>query len=126
MSLASTTCKPRSLSSASSPQATPAWSAGSIEAGHEVASHGWDHRRLIEMTPHDFLEDLERSKDTLEQTTGDAVHGYRAPTFSIVNQTAWAVDVLAEAGLRYDSSIFPVRHDRYGIPCALVAIPGPG
>src|SRR5205807_947093 len=58
------------------------------------------------------------SKDVLEQTVGAAVLGYRAPTFSIVRDTAWAIDVLAELGMRYDSSIFPVRHDRYGIPRA--------
>ncbi len=85
-------------------------------AGHEVASHGWDHRRVLEMTPGTFREDLRRSKEALEQAIGAAVVGYRAPTFSIVRRTAWALDVLAESGLLYDSSIYPVRHDRYGIP----------
>lgn len=87
-------------------------------AGHEVASHGWDHRRILEMTPEAFRDDLRRSKDVLEQITGTSVLGYRAPTFSIVRQTAWAIDVLAEEGLLYDSSIYPVRHDRYGVPGA--------
>jgi polysaccharide deacetylase family protein (PEP-CTERM system associated) len=87
-------------------------------AGHEVASHGWDHRRVLEMTPDAFRADVRRSTDALEQATGAAVVGYRAPTFSIVRRTAWALDVLAELGLLYDSSIYPVRHDRYGIPQA--------
>jgi polysaccharide deacetylase family protein (PEP-CTERM system associated) len=85
-------------------------------AGHEVASHGWDHRRLLAMTPEEFRVDVSRSKDALEQVTGAAVVGYRAPTFSIVSQTAWALDILAELGMMYDSSIYPVRHDRYGVP----------
>jgi polysaccharide deacetylase family protein (PEP-CTERM system associated) len=87
-------------------------------AGHEVASHGWDHRRVHHFTPATFQEDLRRSKGALEQLTGCAVAGYRAPTFSIMRQTAWALDVLAEGGFRYDSSVYPVRHDRYGVPGA--------
>jgi polysaccharide deacetylase family protein (PEP-CTERM system associated) len=87
-------------------------------AGHEVGSHGWDHRRLHRFTPDEFAEDLHRSRDALEQVTGQPVRGYRAPTFSVVRQTAWAADVLAESGLLYDSSVFPVRHDRYGVPDA--------
>lgn len=89
-----------------------------VAAGHEVASHGWDHRRILAMDPGSFREDLSRSKDALEQAGGAAVLGYRAPTFSLVRRTAWALDVLAELGFRYDSSIYPVRHDRYGIPDA--------
>jgi polysaccharide deacetylase family protein (PEP-CTERM system associated) len=87
-------------------------------AGHEVASHSWDHQRLHQLTPAGLREDVRRSKDVLEQLTGEAMRGYRAPTFSVVRQTAWAVDVLAELGLAYDSSIYPVRHDRYGVPQA--------
>ncbi|MGL6094704.1 MAG: XrtA system polysaccharide deacetylase [Fimbriiglobus sp.] len=87
-------------------------------AGHEVGSHGWDHRRVHRFTPQTFAEDLRVSRDALAQATGEAVVGYRAPTFSVARETAWAVDVLAESGLAYDSSIFPVRHDRYGIPDA--------
>lgn len=87
-------------------------------AGHEVASHGWDHRRVLEMNPASFREDVRKSKDALEQVTGDAVVGYRAPTFSVVRRTNWALDVLAELGMLYDSSIYPVRHDRYGVPGA--------
>lgn len=87
-------------------------------AGHEVASHGWDHRRVLSMTRRGFREDIRRSKDALEQASGAAVVGYRAPTFSIVPRTAWALDVLVESGITYDSSIYPVRHDRYGVPDA--------
>jgi polysaccharide deacetylase family protein (PEP-CTERM system associated) len=87
-------------------------------AGHEVASHGWDHRRVLGMTPEAFREDVRTGKDVLEQATGAAVVGYRAPTFSIVRRTAWALDVLADLGMLYDSSIYPVRHDRYGVPGA--------
>jgi len=88
------------------------------EAGHEVASHSWDHRRIHQHTPLSFREDVRQSRDALEQVTGQSVLGYRAPTFSVVKQTAWALDVLAESGFVYDSSIFPVRHDRYGVPDA--------
>jgi polysaccharide deacetylase family protein (PEP-CTERM system associated) len=87
-------------------------------AGHEVASHGWDHRRVHHFTPATFREDVQRSQDALHDVTGEAVIGYRAPTFSIMRPTAWAIDVLAEMGMLYDSSIYPVRHDRYGIPAA--------
>jgi polysaccharide deacetylase family protein (PEP-CTERM system associated) len=87
-------------------------------AGHEVASHSWDHRRVHRFDPASFREDLRKSKDALEQAAGSAVVGFRAPTFSIVRETGWAIDVLAECGFAYDSSIFPVRHDRYGIPAA--------
>src|SRR5438874_8239119 len=79
------------------------------QAGHEVASHGWDHQRVHNFTRASFAEDLRKSRDALEQATGCPVVGYRAPTFSIVRQTAWAIDVLAEAGLQYDSSVYSVR-----------------
>ncbi|MGH7173830.1 MAG: XrtA system polysaccharide deacetylase [Gemmataceae bacterium] len=88
------------------------------QAGHEVASHSWDHRRVHRFTPAAFREDVRQSKDALEQVTGEAVRGYRAPTFSILRETAWALDELAELGLSYDSSIYPVRHDRYGVHAA--------
>jgi polysaccharide deacetylase family protein (PEP-CTERM system associated) len=87
-------------------------------AGHEVASHGWDHRRVHHMTLAEFREDVRQGKEVLEDLTGEAVAGYRAPTFSVMRETAWAIDVLAELGLRYDSSVYPVRHDRYGVPGA--------
>ena len=88
------------------------------EAGHEIASHGSMHDRLHRLTPESFREDLLASKSLLEDQTGKAVIGYRAPTFSVVPQTAWAIDVLAEAGFQYDASIFPVRHPWYGVPSA--------
>jgi polysaccharide deacetylase family protein (PEP-CTERM system associated) len=87
-----------------------------VEAGHEVASHSWAHRRAHRFTPASFREDILASKDALEQASGAAVFGYRAPTFSIMRETAWAIDVLVELGFRYDSSVFPVHHDRYGVP----------
>jgi polysaccharide deacetylase family protein (PEP-CTERM system associated) len=97
--------------------------------GHEIASHGWDHQRLHNLTPDAFRADIRQSKDALEQAAGKPVVGYRAPTFSVVPRTAWAIDVLAEEGFRYDSSIYPVRHDRYGVPGAPRApfrVQGPG
>jgi polysaccharide deacetylase family protein (PEP-CTERM system associated) len=86
--------------------------------GHELASHGWDHRRVHHFTPASFRADVLRSKEALEDVSGEAVVGYRAPTFSITRETAWALDVLADVGMQYDSSIYPVRHDRYGVPAA--------
>lgn len=88
------------------------------EAGHEVASHGTMHDRLHRLTAETFREDLLTSKHLLEEQTGQAVIGYRAPTFSVVKDTAWAIDVLAEAGMEYDASIFPVVHPAYGVPDA--------
>ena len=88
------------------------------DAGHEVGSHSWDHRLVSRFNADTFREDLLKSKDALEQATGSAVFGFRAPTFSISRSTPWAIDVLTECGFEYDSSIFPVRHDRYGIPDA--------
>lgn len=87
-------------------------------AGHEVGSHSHDHRRIHRFTATTFREDLMRSVDALEQVTGQKVAGFRAPTFSLMKPTAWAVDELLRVGLRYDTSIFPVRHDRYGVPDA--------
>src|SRR5262249_26405183 len=81
-------------------------------------SHGWDHRRVHRFTPATFREDIRRSKESLEQAAGSPVVGYRAPTFSVMRGTGWAIDVLADAGMTYDSSVFPVRHDRYGVPAA--------
>lgn len=99
------------------------------EAGHEIASHGTMHDRLHRLTPESFRDDLLTSKKLLEDLTGKRVIGYRAPTFSIVPQTAWAIDVLAEAGFEYDASIFPVRHQWYGVPSAPdrpFVVQGPG
>jgi len=84
-------------------------------AGHELASHGFHHQLVYLLTPSQFREDVRRSKDTIEQIAGVPVRGYRAPSFSIVKQSLWALDVLIEEGFSYDASIFPIRHDRYGI-----------
>ena len=84
-------------------------------AGHEVQSHGYAHRLVHTQTAAAFREDVVRSKRVLEDIAGVAVTGYRAPAFSITSATLWALDVLAEAGFRYDSSVFPVRMRRYGI-----------
>ena len=86
------------------------------DLGHEVASHGYWHRLVYQQTPRAFREDIRRSKDVLEAVTGQRVEGYRAPSFSITTQSLWALDILIEEGFRYDASIFPIRHDRYGIP----------
>lgn len=86
------------------------------EAGHEIASHGWDHRRVFTMTPDQFRDDLRRTRDLLEDRSGVAVTGYRAPSFSIDKRTPWAHQILAELGYAYSSSVAPVRHDHYGWP----------
>lgn len=85
-------------------------------AGHDIASHGYGHVVLTRLNRAEFEKDVARSKNILEQITGMEVTGYRAPEFSIVRQTAWALDSLAQLGFTYDSSIFPIRHPRYGIP----------
>ena len=89
-----------------------------VAAGHELASHGYDHRRVDAMEPAAFREDLRRTKAILEDLGGVAVRGYRAPTFSIGTTTPWAFDLIAETGHRYSSSVNPVRHDNYGMPDA--------
>ncbi|WP_332860160.1 XrtA system polysaccharide deacetylase [Janthinobacterium svalbardensis] len=88
------------------------------DAGHEVASHGYAHLRASDQSAAQFADDVRRSKTILEQLTGLAVHGYRAPSFSIGAANLWAFDVLQEAGYRYSSSIYPIRHDHYGMPDA--------
>jgi polysaccharide deacetylase family protein (PEP-CTERM system associated) len=84
--------------------------------GHEVASHGYAHRLVYDQTRAAFRDDVRRSKAILEDAGGRAVNGYRAPSYSITPKSLWALDVLIEEGYSYDSSIFPIRHDRYGIP----------
>jgi len=84
--------------------------------GHEVACHGYAHRMITEQTPEGFREDVLKAKGLLEDITGESVMGYRAPTFSVTEKTLRALEILAEEGFLYDSSVFPVRHDRYGIP----------
>ena len=85
-------------------------------AGHEIASHGYAHRLIYDQTPAAFREDVRRAKRLLEDSSGKSVQGYRAPSYSITARSLWALDVLLEEGYGYDSSIFPIRHDRYGIP----------
>ncbi len=85
-------------------------------AGHEVASHGWDHARVFRMDRKIFTEDLEKSRKAIEDATGIAVTGYRAPSFSIDHRTPWAYTVLAEQGYAYSSSVAPIAHDHYGWP----------
>ena len=86
------------------------------DLGHEIASHGYSHRLVYEQTQRGFREDVRRAKDVIENAGGQRVEGYRAPSFSITSRTLWALDILIEEGYRYDASIFPIRHDRYGIP----------
>lgn len=83
-------------------------------AGHEVASHGFDHRRVTALAPDDFRESVKRSKAALEKLIADEVIGYRAPSFSIVEGGEWALDILVEEGYKYDSSLFPVKRNGYG------------
>ena len=88
------------------------------EQGHEVACHGYAHQLISEQTPDEFREDVRRARGILEDIIGAPVTGYRAPSFSIASKTRWALSILAEEGYTYDSSIFPVFHDRYGMPGA--------
>ncbi len=89
-----------------------------VAEGHELASHGYGHQMVGELDHAGFVADVLRAKASLEDITGRRIDGYRAPSFSIVKNTLWAFDVLAEAGFRYSSSIYPIRHDLYGIPDA--------
>lgn len=86
------------------------------EAGHEVACHSYNHRLVYDLTPAEFREDIRRSKGILEDLSGARVVGYRAPSYSIIRESLWALDILMEEGFLYDSSIFPIHHDRYGLP----------
>jgi polysaccharide deacetylase family protein (PEP-CTERM system associated) len=89
-----------------------------VNRGHEPACHSYWHRLVYKLTPEEFRTDTLQAKDVIEQAGGMAVHGYRAPSYSITEQSLWALDVLAECGFSYDSSIFPIAHDVYGIPDA--------
>ncbi|MBI47347.1 MAG: polysaccharide deacetylase family protein [Marinobacter sp.] len=84
--------------------------------GHEIASHGYSHQLIYNQTPEVFREETRRSKAVLENITGEPITGYRAASYSITNESRWALDILAEEGFAWDSSIFPVHHDRYGMP----------
>ena len=86
--------------------------------GHEIGSHGYWHRLIYEQSPQAFKNDIRESKRILEEITGKPVVIYRAPSFSITSNSLWALDILVEEGFQIDSSIFPVRHDRYGVPAA--------
>jgi len=84
--------------------------------GHEVASHGYAHRRIYMQTPDEFRQETRRALRILEDTTGQRIFGYRAASYSITEASLWALEILQEEGFTYDSSIFPIHHDRYGIP----------
>ena len=86
------------------------------DSGHEIASHGYHHQLLYLLTPRQFREDVRAAKTALEAAAGQRVFGYRAPSYSIIQSSLWALDVLIEEGHSYDASIFPIHHDRYGIP----------
>jgi polysaccharide deacetylase family protein (PEP-CTERM system associated) len=89
-----------------------------VADGHELASHGYGHLRASDQTRAEFMDDISRSKTILEDLGGQAVLGYRAPSFSIGPGNLWALDALQEAGYRYSSSIYPIQHDHYGMPDA--------
>jgi polysaccharide deacetylase family protein (PEP-CTERM system associated) len=84
--------------------------------GHEIGSHGFSHRLVYQQTPQAFREDVRRARSAISSEAGVPVLGYRAPTFSVTSRSLWALDVLLEEGHAYDASVFPVHHDRYGIP----------
>ena len=86
--------------------------------GHEIASHGYHHQLLYSLTPKQFRDDIRQAKCALERAAGRPVLGFRAPSYSITNTSLWALDILIEEGFVYDASIFPIHHDRYGIPNA--------
>jgi polysaccharide deacetylase family protein (PEP-CTERM system associated) len=85
-----------------------------VDAGHEIASHGWDHRRVFTLTPEAFRADLARARSAIEAACSQSPTGYRAPSFSIDERTPWAHQVLAEEGYAYSSSVAPISHDHYG------------
>ena len=86
------------------------------DAGHEIASHGFEHTMVTKLTREEFRRDIRRSKNILEKITETEIKGYRAPTFSIVKETDWAYEILLEEGFQYSSSVYPIKHDRYGWP----------
>lgn len=100
-----------------------------VSRGHRIGCHGYGHRRLTEQTPAQFREDLTRARSILEDLTGGPVLGYRAPWFSLGDSTSWAIEILAESGFRYDSSLFPVWNPFYGsfkVPPRPYALHGTG
>jgi polysaccharide deacetylase family protein (PEP-CTERM system associated) len=88
------------------------------DAGHEIGSHSYWHRLVYQLSPDEFRRDLTRSRQVLEDTIGQPVQLFRAPSFSITRKSLWALDILVEEGFTVDSSVFPVHHDRYGVPHA--------
>jgi polysaccharide deacetylase family protein (PEP-CTERM system associated) len=86
------------------------------DAGHELASHSHHHDLVYDLTPEGFREDLRRARAAIEDAAGVRVRGYRAPSYSVTSRSLWALDVLVDEGYDYDASIYPIRHDRYGIP----------
>lgn len=84
--------------------------------GHEIACHGYGHQLIYRLSPQEFRMDISKAKTILEDICGERVYGYRAPSYSITAESLWALDILAEEGFSYDSSIFPIIHDIYGIP----------
>jgi polysaccharide deacetylase family protein (PEP-CTERM system associated) len=88
------------------------------DAGHELASHGFAHHRATDQERDEFLADIRLAKAVLEDVSGRAVRGYRAPSFSVGPKNPWAFECIGEAGYRYSSSIYPIRHDHYGVPDA--------
>lgn len=89
-----------------------------VDEGHELASHGYEHIRVINQKPEDFLADVTKTKKLLEDIGGKEVVGYRAASYSICKTNMWAFDELLEAGYRYSSSVYPIKHDLYGMPDA--------
>lgn len=89
-----------------------------VARGHEPACHSYWHRLIYKLSPAEFREDTVRAKAVIEQAAGQPVFGYRAPSYSVTSRSLWALDILAETGFHYDSSIFPIHHDVYGIPDA--------
>jgi len=87
-----------------------------VDQGHELASHGYGHQRASDLTPAEFAQDIGRAKKLLEDLGGHEVLGYRAPSFSIGEGNLWAFDSLLAAGYRYSSSVYPIKHDHYGMP----------
>jgi polysaccharide deacetylase family protein (PEP-CTERM system associated) len=89
-----------------------------INQGHDVGCHSYMHRKIYDLTPDEFRRDTAKAKDVLEDITGRKINCYRAPSYSITKKSLWALDILEELGFEYDSSIFPILHDNYGIPDA--------
>ncbi|NMM86706.1 polysaccharide deacetylase [Rhodococcus sp. SRB_17] len=89
-----------------------------VDEGHELASHGYGHERVSDLSAQEFFQDIQRAKSLLEDIAGVPVQGYRAPSFSIGASNLWALDSLERVGHRYSSSIYPIQHDHYGMPDA--------